>query len=581
MSRNDPERTAYSSTVGGPELRRQLLGLTVGRAAVLTLLLGCGIVVERLLPQAAVRVHYFYALTGAGYFLTALYAVFNKWWLRSPVAAWTQLGGDLLLVTGMVYATGGVDSPFSVLYFTVIIASSVLLRRRGAFVTATASWLAYGLLVLLIVYEVVPVEPPWAGEMPPGEIPASAMKLISYTLFAHFLAFFAVAFLSSMLSENLYIAGRQLRERTEDLAKLQALSKNIVDSIASGVITTDLTGKVTFINIGGEEIVGRPADRIMGLPVWEVLGQDESLLERVSSEIARGLRMRLESKVENGEGEPIILGVTCSMLKDQRSNPTGFIFAFQNLTDIKTLEEEIRVKDRMAALGSMAAGMAHEIRNPLASISGSAQLLKKSVQPSDADAELFDIIVREGQRLDRIIHDFLLFARPGRFNPQEADLVPILRESLMLIRNGEDVQENHRIQADLPEGGVSCRVDVNLIRQVFWNLAKNALRAMPEGGTLSVSASASTDGMAQVVFQDEGIGMSQEDVEASFQPFRGKFDGGSGLGLAIVFKVVQEHGGRIQVKSEPGEGAQFTLMLPLSEPGAAGRERAGRASAAS
>jgi two-component system sensor histidine kinase PilS (NtrC family) len=534
----------------------------LGRAAVLTLLLGCGILVERLLPQAAVRIHYFYALTGAGYFLTAFYAVFNRWWLAWPAAAYGQLGGDLLLVTGLVYATGGVDSPFSALYFTVIIAASILLRRRGAFINATAAWIAYGLLVLLIVYEVVPLGPAWADKGLPGEI--SALKVISYSLFAHFLAFYAVAFLSSMLAENLYKTGQELQEKTEDLARLQALSKNIVDSIASGVVTTDLTGKVTFVNRGGQEILGRPAADLVNRPVGEILGQKDDLLARVTDGISRGLRTRIEALVEGPAGRLITLGVTCSILKDWRENPTGFIFAFQDLTDIKALEGDLRVKDRMAALGKVAAGMAHEIRNPLAAISGSAQLLKKTVKASAADAELFDIVVREGQRLDRIIGDFLLFARPGRFNPEDADLVPILRESLLLIRNGQECRESHRIVSNLPEEGVPSRVDVNLVRQVFWNLAKNALRSMPEGGTLTVSAGQADHQQARVVFEDEGIGMTRDEIEAAFQPFRGTFDGGTGLGLAIVFRVVQEHGGEIQVESVPGGGSRFTVLLPHS-----------------
>ncbi len=574
MTEQTPARAPGAAPPDSPELRRQLLGLMLGRAAVLTLLLGGGIVVERLLPQAAVRIHSFYALTGAGYALTAFYAVFNRWWLGHRAAAYAQLCGDLLLVTGFVYATGGVDSPFSVLYFTVIIASSILLRRRGAVFTATASWLAYGLLVLLIVYDVVPIAPEWADEVLQGEV--SAIKLVAYSLFAHFLAFFAVALLSSYLAESLHRAGRELMERTEDLARLQALSKNIVDSIASGVVTTDLTGRVTFINRGGQEILGRAGAAAQNAAVWTLLGQDEGLLARVSEEISNGLRTRLETQVSPAGGDPITLGVTCSILKDPRGNPTGFIFAFQDLTDIKALEEEVRVRDRMVALGQVAAGMAHEIRNPLASISGSAQLLKKSVQPSDADAELFDIIVRVGQRLDRIIHDFLLFARPGRFKPQEADLVPILRESLLLIRNGGDAKEGHRIVADLPEEGVPGRVDVNLIRQVFWNLAKNALRAMPDGGALTVTAARASEGMVAVAFRDEGIGMTREEIEEAFQPFRGKFDGGTGLGLAVVFRVVQEHGGRIQVRSQPGAGTTFTVLLPSGEASAAAeRARAG------
>ena len=541
------------------ELGRLLLGLMIGRAVVLTLLLGCGILVERLLPQSAVRIPYFYALTGAGYLLTFFYALFNRWWVSRPLAAYAQLVSDLLLVTGLVYATGGIDSPFSVLYFMVIIASSVLLRRRGAFVTATGAWLLYGLLVVLIVYKVVPIGPGGRSADPLSDV--SAIKQISYSLFAHFLGFFAVAFLSAALAEKVHATGRELMQREEDLARLQALSKNIVDSITSGVITTDLTGTISFVNRGAEEIYGRPSGWFMGRGVWDLFGQPPEFLAQVSDGLGRDRRRRIEAIVAGPGSEAITLGVTTSLLKDQRGTPNGFIFAFIDLTDIKALEEEVRVKDRMAALGGMAAGMAHEIRNPLASMSGSVQLLKKSLQATGQDAELFDIVVREGKRLDRIIRDFLLFARPGRFEPVDADLVPILRESLLLIRNGDEFHEGHLIESELPDEGVPARVDVNLIRQVFWNLAKNALKAMPDGGTLRVRAASTPAGVALVTFEDDGIGMTEEEIDAAFQPFRGSFGGGTGLGLAVVFRVVQEHGGRIRVQSRPGEGARFTLEL--------------------
>ena len=545
---------------GGTELRRQLLGLMIGRAALLALLLVSGILIERLLPQATLRIPYFYALTGTGYFLTGVYALFHRWWASRPAAAYAQIASDLLLVTGLVYATGGVDSPFSVLYFMVIIASSILLRRKGAFIAATASWLLYGLLVLLLVYGVVPLGPGWRSEDLLRDI--SDLKQISYSLFAHFLAFFAVAFLAAALSEKLYATGRELREKTEDLARLQSLSKNIVDSITSGVITTDLTGRITFVNRGGIEILGRLESDLIGSSVWDVLGQPREFLAQVSDGLGREKRKRLETTVTGPTGTPIVLGVASSILKDQRGSLTGFIFSFQDLTDIKGLEEEVREKDRMAALGGVAAGMAHEIRNPLASMSGSVQLLKKSLKPHGQDAELFDVVVREGRRLDRIIHDFLLFARPGRFQPVDADLVPILRESLVLIRNGEEFLEGHVIRTDLPEEGVHARVDVNMIRQVFWNLAKNALKAMPRGGTLSVTAGNTPAGAATITFADEGMGMSREELASAFQPFRGSFDGGTGLGLAVVFRIVQEHGGRVRVDTRPGKGARFTIELP-------------------
>lgn len=574
----ESKRPPGGAPSGGEELRRQLLGLMLGRSAALTLLLGCGILVERMLTPATVRVTHFYAVTGAGYALSILYALVHRWWASSPPWAYAQLFADLLLVTGLVYATGGVDSPFSALYFMVIIAASVIKRRRGAFVTAVSAWLLYGLLVVLIVYRVLPIGPGGrAGDLLSD---VSAIRQISYSLFAHFLGFFAVAFLSSTLAEKLHRTGRELIEKTEDLARLQALSKNIVDSITGGVITTDLTGTITFVNRGGEEIFGRPAAEIVDRPVWEVLGQPRELLAAVSDELGRERRKRLETNVPGPRGTPIVLGTASSILKDPRGAPTGFIFTFQDLTDIKALEEEVRVKDRMAVLGSVAAGMAHEVRNPLASMSGSVQLLKKSLRPEGQDAELFDIVVREGRRLDRIIQDFLTFARPGRFSPEPADLVPILCESLLLIRNGEEFRGGHRIETDLPEEGIFARADVNMIRQVFWNLAKNALKAMPEGGSLKVTASYGPEGKVVVAFTDEGVGMTREEAEASFQPFRGSFSGGAGLGLAIVFRIVQEHGGRIRVKSRPGAGTTFTLELPAAE-GGPDRLPGARAAAAS
>lgn len=556
----------------GGELRGQLLGLMLGRAIVLTLLLVCGILVERLLPQAVVRIPYFYALTGAGYALTALYAVFHRWWAGGRSAAWAQLAGDLLLVTGLVYATGGVDSPFSVLYFTAIIAGSLLLRRRGAFAAAAGSWLLYGLLVLLIVNHVVPVGPGWRAEDLARDV--TALKQISYSLFAHFLAFFAVAFLASLLAEKLHATGRELLERTEDLERLQALSKDIVDSITSGVITTDLTGRVTFVNRAGQEIYGQVEPWFVSRPIWDVLGQPAEFLAQISDGVGRERRRRFETTVAGPAGHPLVLGLTSSLLKDQRGAPNGFIFAFQDLTDIRALEEEVRLKDRMATLGGVAAGMAHEIRNPLASMSGSVQLLKKSLRPAGSDSELFDIVVREGRRLDRIIQDFLLFARPGRFRPEATDLVPLLSESLVLLRSGEELREGHRIETEFPGDGVPARVDVGMMRQVFWNLAKNALRAMPEGGRLFVSAARAPDGGAQVAFADDGVGMSREQMETLFQPFRGSFSGGTGLGLAIVFRIVQEHGGKVRVASRPGQGTRVTVLLPPPSDTEAGVEAA-------
>jgi two-component system sensor histidine kinase PilS (NtrC family) len=261
------------------------------------------------------------------------------------------------------------------------------------------------------------------------------------------------------------------------------------------------------------------------------------------------------------DGAAICLGFTSAILRDQRSEAMGYVFSFQDLTEIKALEQEVQLKEHMAALGEMAAGIAHEIRNPLASMSGSAQILKGSLSPRGEEAELLDIVVRESRRLDGIIRDFLLFARPGPSSPRPADLVPLLRDSLTLLRNSDEFGGRHEITLLGDEAPLQALVDENKIKQVFWNLAKNALKAMPRGGRLRVSLRREGDA-ALVSFADEGVGMSQMQAAKAFEPFQTSFPEGTGLGLSVVFRIVQEHGGRVRVRSREGIGTEVVVQLP-------------------
>jgi two-component system, NtrC family, sensor histidine kinase PilS len=238
------------------------------------------------------------------------------------------------------------------------------------------------------------------------------------------------------------------------------------------------------------------------------------------------------------------------------------IYIFQDLTEIRVLEEEVALKKRMVALGEMAAGVAHELRNPLASISGSVQVLRRDLQPRGEAGELMEIVVKESKRLDGIIRDFLLFARPGRFHPEEAEIGQLLRETLSLLENSDERRPDHRVVVECGPEPVPARIDADRMKQVFWNLAKNALRAMPEGGTLTVRARRASGDRAEVIFADTGVGMSEDEVNENFQPFHGSFRGGAGLGLAIVYRLVQEHGGRIRVRSRRGAGTEIAISLP-------------------
>jgi two-component system sensor histidine kinase PilS (NtrC family) len=222
----------------------------------------------------------------------------------------------------------------------------------------------------------------------------------------------------------------------------------------------------------------------------------------------------------------------------------------------------------MAALGEMAAGIAHELRNPLASISGSVQVLKSELDPEGEEAQLMEIVLRESQRLDRTIRDFLLFARPGSFSPRVVDLGPMLEEMATLLRNAPDFRQGHEVQI-LAEGGPAfCEVDPDRIKQVFWNLAQNALRAMPERGTLEVRLFPRGESQLGIRFRDQGVGMSEDEARAYFQPFSGRFHGGTGLGAAIVYRIVEEHGGLVRVQTAPERGTEVTVLLPRRLPAA-------------
>ena len=565
------------------EVQRQISVLMICRVVLLTALLGSALVIGRLLGQPLLGSRNFYLLVGIGYALTILYALIHPFWSRHrAAAAGVQIAGDILLITGLVYVTGGIDSPFSLLYFLPVIAAGILLGRAGAMTCATGSWLAYAFLVVLIVHGWIPAitgganvgAPAAVANLAGGAESGSVDKRLAFALFSHFLGFFTVAQLASYLAVKLKAAGEELEENREVLAHVQALNKNIIDSITSGIVTTDLSGVITFMNRGAEEITGLRLSVLEGAVLGDLLGREKGFLDMVRSNLERERRFRFDTSIVRGDGATRHLGFTSTVLKEQRGEPLGYIFSFQDLTEIRALEEEVRLKDRMAALGQMAAGIAHEIRNPLAAMSGSVQILKKSLHPEGEEGELLDIVLRESRRLDGIIRDFLLFAKPGRFHPEPADLVPLLSESMRLLRNSEELAGRHQIETRFEADRVEALVDANMIKQVFWNLAKNALKAMPEGGTLTIRGRVESRSAVVVSFADEGCGMTEAEIQCAFQPFHTKFSEGTGLGLAVVFRIVQEHGGRIRVKSRKGEGTEVILTLPAAQSATFGLEMA-------
>ena len=538
-----------------PELARQLQWLMTFRVVVTTTLLVCTFVIE-LLYRPLLPLLPFYVLAVSAYVLTLVHAAVRRIGRYEVAQAYAQLTGDALVVTGFVYFTGGTQSPFSFLYLAGIVAGCILLWRRGGFATALISWFLYAGLVLLLQRGIL--APPAQALFPEATVPA--VRAV-YSLLAHLVSFLALATLASHLTENLRRTGQELEQRRGDFLELRALYDNIIDSINSGLLTTDAGGRITFANRAAAEITGRTAETLRGLTIPRLLNRGDAMLDPIRAALDSRRRHRFEIDYRDASGRDLYLGFTVSILRERDGRSVGMIFIFQDLTEIRVLEEEVALKKHMASLGEMAAGMAHELRNPLASISGSVQVLQRELRPQGEAGALMDIVVKESKRLDGTIRDFLLFAKPGRFHPERADVARLLTETLSLLENSDERRPDHRILTDVGRSAVMAMVDINRLKQVFWNLAKNALKAMPEGGTLRVRARRTETGAA-IDFSDSGIGMSEGEVASNFEPFHGSFASGSGLGLAIVYRIVQEHGGRIQVRSGKGQGTTVTLSLP-------------------
>lgn len=495
---------------------------------------------------------FLYAIAGFTYALCLVYLVLLRWLRGRPEThAAIQLVGDISIVTGLVYYFGGAASSFSTLYLVVITAAATLLSKRTAIVLANLAWAFYaGLIVALQVgaLETLDGAPQQSG-------------FFSYNLIVHLVGFNAVALLVSYMAQHASRAESELERRTQDLAQLEHFHRDVTRSLASGLITTDLNGRVMSINPAGQTILSVGETEVVGQPIWTIGLLDREQWDFLARVPADGHR-RDRSLVKRGS-EQIHLGFSVSRLHHRDGTTRGFIFIFQDVTRWLQLEQQVRIKDRMAAIGELSAGLAHEIGNPLAAISGSVQLLSSSVPPSSSGHRLLEIILNESKRLDRTIKGFLRFARPGERNDVEFDIGETLRENVELLRHSDEVTPGHRIDLSLGPAAVRLVADRDQIVQIFWNLARNSLRAMPAGGRLEVRGRMTPD-VYRIEFKDTGRGMNDSERRTMFQPFKTSFGGGSGLGMAIVYQIVQEHGGELSVESTPQLGTTVTVDLPLS-----------------
>jgi two-component system sensor histidine kinase PilS (NtrC family) len=496
-----------------------------------------------------------YRVAGFAYLASLVYLVLLRALARRPkVQAYAQFVGDLLLITALVLYTGGIASPFSIFYLVVIAVASTLLGREAGFTVATVAYGFYAFLQLALFHG-WPFALAGSGE--------GSLARVAYNLVVNLAAFYAVAALTSILAGRAARAERELEARREDLADLQVVHRDVIQSITSGLATTDPAGRITSLNRAGEEILSLAEPAVVGRSAQELVGGErwEELVARPS---APGESRRTEMEVER-DGEPLVLGLSLSRLTDAAGQHRGYNLVFQDLTRWRRLEEEVRLKDRMAAVGELAAGIAHEIGNPLAAISGSVQMLARRSGADPQQEQLLHILLKESQRLDRTIKGFLRFARPRERSAVEFDVARLLAENFELLRNSDEVGGGHQLHLDLDPPSARLMADPDQVSQVFWNLARNALKAMPDGGELRVGGHR-LDGIYRISVEDTGRGMDERQRANLFHPFQSFFDTGTGIGMAIVYRIVKDHGGELRVESSEDRGTRILVELPAGLP---------------
>jgi len=542
------------------ELRRKVAWLITVRAIIGSALLGSATFMHVAAPTHG-SVDPFFVLIGLLYALTLVYALVLK---QVDERRWLidlQLVGDAVIVSVFIYFTGGVASYFASLYALPIAAGSVVRFRRGALLVAMLSAVLY---VQIVAGQYMPATSVMSHAWMSGQavgLPQTSVAVFISVL--NVLGFFAIALLSGSLAEGVRTRGAQLEKASSQIADLQALNQHVIDSLSSGLATTDVELRILTFNRGAETITGVPFPSAVGQRIDEVLQLSWPTIEEIRSDLRRVGTRRHEFKYRRTEGRGDIeigLGVTHLETPGGRA---GYLFTFQDVTTTKKLERDAAIQQRLAAIGQMAAGIAHEIRNPLASMSGSIQILRQDLPLTSEQEQLMDIVLRESDRLNTTIRSFLDYARPQRFAVERFDIRRALSDTALLLRNSSDLHEQHAIVVDVPESELWYDADEGQIKQVVWNLATNGLRAMPDGGHLRLGAAAEPSaGWIVLTVVDEGAGIPQREISELFQPFHGSFAKGSGLGLAIVHRIVADYGGTIEFRSVAGKGTTVAVRLP-------------------
>ena len=497
-----------------------------------------------------------FGLLATTYVASLAYAVSLKH-IHDPVRfADIQIGVDLVLVTLLVHATGGAQSGYTFLYLVDVVVVSALPKGFGAASVSVASALLFVSISLLGYLKILP--------------PITGQTVFPWDLTREELGFRIVIFLASLISvgslgvslaRQRRKAGERLTMHQQMVGDLASLHQNTIRCLSSGLVTTTLDGTITTMNDAACDILGLTD----GPPIGQKLASRIPSLDVVLGKVgALGRVLRDEVDAVRADGIERRLGLSATPLSDHTGNVIGRVIHFQDLTDLRHMEQTVARAERLAGIGRLAANIAHEIRNPLASISGSVEVLKRLPGADAETRNLVDIAVREVDRVNALISNLLDYARPRSEDRQRLDLSEMVTEIAKMFDQERRAKEV-RLQLHT-QTGVWVEAASGQMQQVLWNLLRNAVEAMPEDGTIYLSTAQRNASPPEAILmvRDTGVGIARDDLEHIFEPFFSRKVGGTGLGLATTARIVEDHKGTIDVFSQPGKGTTFTIRLPAA-----------------
>jgi two-component system, NtrC family, sensor histidine kinase PilS len=569
------------------------------RIFVVSALFALALVVESQGHVSAQPATTLYPLVIAAYSFSALYALMVRRMPNLEAFTYLQFAGDALCIGLVILFTGAEESAFTLLFVFNILGAGYLLLVPGGVIVATLDVVVYVACLGLAWSGVAPQvdgggalhPPPWAAT------PLEALSVYSTVAF-HLASFYLLAFLSGSLARKQAETGRALARTANTLLRLRDMHGRIVQNIDVGLVTIDRSGLLTSFNRAAEFIMKHQASDVLGRPIGEVLRGIDRRISRVVDEAGMPIHgQTFERWATRKDGKRVFLRMSISGLRTASGEIEGYILVFEDRTRLLLMEEQLQREERLAAVGRLSAAIAHEIRNPLASITGSVQVLREGLELVPEDDELLGLVEREAARLNDLVSDFLSLARDESPDLQPGHLAPIVRETALLMERRGYTGLDFRVDllAD-PE----LMLDSARMRQVFWNLFNNAAHAMGEEGTIEVRSERITpeqlglivSGNAdsgyweynevraasggersiepggdalRLIVRDTGPGIPEESQARIFDPFYTTRSGGTGLGLAIVQRIVQSHGGVISVRSQLGEGTTFAIWLPIRD----------------